>query len=148
MIDGTRLGATDPNGQIRPEGVFATINTGAFGDFVSGGLYVAVGDANGDGRLDVLAGVFGPNQDPRVITYGGPTLEPIGNVLAASGGGLRTGIRIIAADIDGDGTDDLLATAGLGGGPQFTALNAITGEFVGSEFVFDPALRTGFGIGG
>jgi len=102
----------------------------------AGGVFVAVGDLNGDGRADIAvtpdaADAFsGPvsNQLP-VRVYSGAgfgllaSFDGLASLSGASGQGnaaVKLGGRPAIADVNGDGLPDLLVAAGSGGGPRIT----------------------------
>lgn len=92
----------------------------AFEPNLNNGSYVAVGDFDGDGFADVAFGA-GPGGGPRVrvvsgrtlIQQGGPAAlnAPLANFFAGDPN-TSGGVRLTAADVDGDGRMDLVAAAG------------------------------------
>jgi hypothetical protein len=85
----------------------------------SGGVYVAVGDFNGDGIGDIITGA-GAGGGPHVKVFSGADGHVIESFFAYDprfGGG----VRVAAADVNGDGVDDLITGAGPGGGPHVKA---------------------------
>jgi hypothetical protein len=52
-------------------------------------------------------------------------------------------IKVVSGDFNGDGVADLIAGAGLGGGPAIAILDSQTGEVMESFFAFDPAFTGG-----
>ena len=78
----------------------------------TGGLFVAAGDVNGDGKADIITGVE-VGGGPRVQVFDGVTLQPILNFFAFDSG-QRGGVRVASGDFDGDGRADIVTTTGVG----------------------------------
>ena len=88
-----------------------------------GGLRVALGDVNRDGRADlVVAG--GPGAGPRVATYSGLTLLPghtperLFNDFFALDAGSRLGLFVAVGDLNADGFAEIAVSSDAGGGPR------------------------------
>ncbi|MFO0796528.1 MAG: tandem-95 repeat protein [Gemmataceae bacterium] len=91
-----------------------------FGGGFTGGGFVAAGDLDGDGRAEF---VVTPDEGggPRVSVFGtSPNRAPVllANFLGIDDANFRGGARAAVGDVDGDGTLDVVVTAGFGGGPR------------------------------
>ena len=82
----------------------------AFNTSFSGGVRVAAGDVNGDGRADIIAGT-GPGSS-LVTVFSGQDLSILKSFLAFPG--FTGGVFVAAGDVNGDGRDDILVGAGDG----------------------------------
>ena len=105
----------------------------AFESTLRNGVYLTVGDIDGDGRADILAGA-GPGGSPRVIGFSGASLfagQPsvIANFFAGNSDD-RGGVPISAVDLDGDGRVEVFTGAGEGSLPLVRFTNPRTGAVI------------------
>jgi len=116
----------------------------------SGGVFVAAGDFDRDGRPEIIISAD-QGGGPNVRVY---SLQGSNPVLTASFWGIadpnfRGGARIAAGDINGDGYDDLVVAAGFTGGPRVaiydgrTVLSGNPERMVGDFYSFEPNLNNG-----
>ncbi|NHN47646.1 hypothetical protein G9464_08555 [Halostella sp. JP-L12] len=103
------------------------------------GYSVASGDVNGDGLSDLIVGApledeAGSDAGAAYVFYGADDLEGSVNLseadakLLGEGAGDQFGLSVAAADVDGDGTDAVVA-----GAPR----NSGAGEEAGAAYVFE-----------
>lgn len=113
-------------------------NLQPFGPDFTGGLMVAAGDIDGDGRDDVaVAADIGGG--PRITLYlnRNGVLEATNNFFALDEN-FRGGLRIALADIDGDHHADLIVVGGPGAGPRVATYDGTTlTEFQTPQRLFD-----------
>lgn len=100
----------------------------------SGGVYVAAGDVNGDGRADIIVG-SGPGGGGVVRVYDGRTLTELRTFTAYSG--FNGGVHVAAGDVNGDGRDDIIVGSGAGGGPHVKVFDGRTGAVLHDFQAFD-----------
>ncbi|OWK36092.1 beta strand repeat-containing protein [Fimbriiglobus ruber] len=121
----------------------------AFDSTFTGGVYVATGDFNagGGGTPSIIIGA-GEGGGPRVLVVNGLTGAVQLNAFAFEATA-RTGVRVAAGDYNGDGIDDLIVSAGVGGGPRVRVFNGATLKslnVLADFFAYDPSLRGGVNI--
>jgi len=102
-----------------------------------GGVFVAVGDVNGDGRPDI---VTGPGKGaPEVAVFDGTQGALVGRFLAFDRK-VKSGVRVAVADVDGDARYEILASSGKG---RATEVRAFDGVSFAEKTRF-PAFEAGF----
>ena len=114
----------------------------------TGGMFVAAGDFNRDGFDDY---VVSPDQGggPRVQIHDGRTGATIADFFGIDDPNFRGGARVAVADVNGDGTPDLIVAAGFGGGPRvaiFDGKSVAAGtptRLVPDFYAFESTLRNG-----
>jgi hypothetical protein len=153
VIDGTKVNQMQADGQIA--------NTALLGSFFAysptfvGGVYVAAGDVNGDGRADVILGA-GAGGGPEVKVVDGTKLNMMQSDGQIAPGALLSdffayapsfagGIRVDAVDVNGDGKADIITGAGPGGGPHVKVVDATKGLLFDSNgVILDTSLLAQF----
>ncbi len=116
----------------------------AFESTFTGGVYVAAGDFNGDGRSELIVGA-GESGGPRVQVYNTTTRALILDNFAYESSS-RTGVHVAAGDFNGDGKQELIISPGLGGGPRvriFDGNNVAKLNVLADFFAYDPSQRGG-----
>ncbi len=103
---------------------------------------VAAGDVDGDKIVDIVA-AFGPGATPEVRVYSQNGERK--NAFPAFGEGFRGGVLLAVGDVTGDGVDDIVTTAGKGGGPFVVTYNAL-GERLSQFKAYPSTERSGVGV--
>jgi uncharacterized delta-60 repeat protein len=124
----------------------------------TGGGFVAAADLNGDGKAEIIVT---PDQGggPVVAVYSGSKLATgstgdaaqIVRFFGIADPNFRGGARPAIGDINGDGTPDLIVSAGFLGGPRIAvfngkdivAANPNPGRLVNDFFAFENTVRNG-----
>jgi len=116
----------------------------AFEPTFTGGVNVAAGDVNGDGKADIVAGA-GFGGGPLVRTFDGGSGAEL-SAFFAYDQSFRNGVFVSAADLTADGKSEIITGAGIGGGPHVNIF-AANGTALSSFFAFDESSRTGVRVG-
>lgn len=129
-------------------GTGAVQNVGAFWAFSSsftGGVYVASGDTDGDGKAEIIAGA-GPGGGPQVSVFKAGGVQV--SAFFAYDSTFRGGVRVGAADLTGDGTAEVLAVAGPTGAAQVNVYSLPSATPIASTFGFPTNQLTGAFVAG
>jgi cyclophilin family peptidyl-prolyl cis-trans isomerase len=113
----------------------------AFDPSFTGGVFVAAGDVNGDGRADIIVG-SGSGMAPRVRVFDGATGGTIYDFMPYSRH-FKGGVRVAVGDVDGDGKADIITGAGPGGSAQVNVFSGKTGSLIAAFNAFDTGFRGG-----
>ncbi|QEL13230.1 PQQ-dependent sugar dehydrogenase [Limnoglobus roseus] len=115
----------------------------------TGGVFVAAGDLDGDGKAEVIVS---PDQGggPRVRVFrDGDASVVLADFFGIDDVNFRGGARVTAGDLTGDGRADLVVAAGFQGGPRvagFEGASVAAGSPVkmfNDFFAFESTLRNG-----
>jgi uncharacterized protein GlcG (DUF336 family) len=117
----------------------------AYNPAFTGGVYVAAGDVNGDGRADVITGA-GAGGGPHVRVFDAATGTVIREFFAFAPN-FTGGVRVAAGDVNGDTHADIIVAAGTSGGPHVRVFDGVTGAqlpgAIGSFFAYNPGFTGG-----
>jgi hypothetical protein len=122
---GPRIAIHALNGRALTPGFFA------FDSRNRGGVWVAAADLDGNGKAEIVTGA-GQGLSPEVRVYN----ERGGLVRSwlAYASGFKGGVRVAAADLDGDRKAEVATGAGPGGGPHVRVFSAV-GRAIGKGFM-------------
>ncbi len=108
-----------------------------------GGVYVAAGDLNGDGKADLVTGVdagVGPN----VKAFSGVDGSTLKSFWAYDPGFLG-GVSVAVGDVNGDGAQDII-TGAQAAAPHVRAFSGLDNSLVASFFAYDPGFVGGISV--
>jgi glucose/arabinose dehydrogenase len=113
----------------------------AFAPGFTGGVRVAAGDVNGDGRADIVVGP-GPGGAPHVRVFSGTDLAELRSFFAFSPA-FAGGVFVAAGNLTPGAIADLVVGAGAGGGPHVRAFDGTSLAELASFFAYAPAFTGG-----
>ena len=107
-----------------------------------GGVNVACGDLNGDNIKEIITGAgFGGGPQVRIFDKFGK----IRGQFFAYDKNFRGGVNIAIGDVNGNGSDEIVTSAGLGGGPHVRIFDQ-KGKVQGQFFSYSKEFRGGVQI--
>ena len=112
---------------------------------ISGGIFVAAADLNGDGRAEIITGLQ-RNNVASISIYDGTT-GVLSRTITPFGTATRGTPRVAAVDTNSDDRSEILSTLGTGNPPAVRRHNGLTGEQIDEFFMFETTLRSGLFLG-
>jgi hypothetical protein len=117
----------------------------AYSPAFTGGVRVAAGDTDGDGKADIICGA-GPGGGPNVTIFSGATGAMLQSFFVYDPH-FTAGIYVAAGDVNGDGKADVITGAGAGGGPNVTVFRGSDGAMLESFFAYAADSASGVRVG-
>ncbi len=112
-------------GELKDPGCFP------YAESFQGGVNVAVGDLNGDGRMEIISAAgYGGGPHIRILNN---KCEVINPGFFAYDKSARFGVNIGVGDLDNDGKAEIVTGPGPGGGPHIRIFNK-NGKIVNNGF--------------
>jgi len=150
IILGTGPGVTNEVRVVNSQTGQIIFDNSPFGTF-TGGVYVTTGAVTGNHRPDLIVT---PDQGggPRVVIFNND-FSPLVSYYGIQNPAFRGGARAAAGDINGDGYDDVVVSAGFQGGPVITIWDGQSlaktqfVELVGAFYAYPDVLRNGTFVG-
>lgn len=109
-----------------------------FGEF-TGGASIALGNFDQDEALEIVTGA-GPGGGPNVRVMDQDEHPLVG--FFAYDNHFSGGVDVAAGDVDGDGIDEIITSAGAGGGPQVRVFNS-KGKALRTWYAYDQSFKGG-----
>lgn len=125
-----------------------------------GGIFVAAGDLNGDGKVEIITGADsggGPHVNAFSFNPAGSSIYnnavqfssaafPLGGFFAYAPT-FAGGVRVAVGDVNGDFKDDIITGAGPSGGPHVKVYSGATGQVIREFFAYAPNFTGGVYVG-
>src|SRR5262249_50067406 len=118
----------------------------AYNAAFTGGVFVAAGDVNGDGRADIITGP-GATGGPDLRVFSGANTSVLLQEFLAYGAAFTGGVSVAAGEVKGDGKADIITGPGAGGGPDVRVFNgAVAGSIIKEFFAYAPGFTGGVNV--
>lgn len=115
----------------------------AYFDFLRSGVRPTACDLKGDGKKEIVMAP-GPGGAPHIRIFDGSGNEVLPSFFALDGK-FKGGAYVACDDVNGDGEDEIIVTAGRGGGAQVTVHEA-NGRIIANFFAYDRNFRNGIKV--
>lgn len=114
----------------------------AFHPSFKGDIALAVGDINGNGQSEIIAGAgYGGGPQLNIFNIQGELVS----TFFAFDKNFRGGVQIALGDINGNGKKEIICTPGPGGGPQVRVFDYL-GKELSNFFAYEKNFRSGLSI--
>ncbi len=109
-----------------------------------GEISLAVADLDGDGSKEIITGA-GQGGGPHIRVFSKDGKPLIGGFFAYDNN-FRGGVSVAVMDLDGDGTQEIITAAGIGGGPHIRVFSKDGKPLIGGFFAYDNNFRGGVSL--
>lgn len=116
----------------------------AYASTFTGGVFVAAGDVNGDGKADIITGA-GAGGGPHVRVFSGANGSELASFFPYPTN-FTGGVSVAAGDVDGDGKADVVTGAGRGGGPLVRTFKGGTWANLQTFYAYSPSFTGGVSV--
>jgi hypothetical protein len=145
LVTGTGAGVA-PHVLVLDGNTLAVISSFyAYAEQFLGGVRVAAGDVDGNGKAEVVTGT-GPDSAPNVCVFNGTTGATQQSFYAYAPEYLG-GINVAAGDVTGDGKADIITGSGLGVSPHVVVFDSATAQVLYSFYAYLPQFKGGVNVG-
>ncbi len=146
IVAGSGIGAQPHVVVYEKNGSKRGIDYRPFASSFRGGVDVASGDVDGDGKDEIVTSQFTQGHQVKVYRYNSSrqilaTFSPFGKITA--------GVTVATGDVDEDGVKEVICGASVGGGPHIRVYDMKNGQAVlksNSFFAFHKDSRTGVDV--
>ncbi|MBV9666178.1 MAG: VCBS repeat-containing protein [Actinobacteria bacterium] len=140
IITGTGVGAAPVVRVFNNDGSNAQLDFTAYDPNFKGGVWVATGDVDGDGRDEIITGA-GPGGGPhvKVWKYGNGAITQVGGGFFAYDPGFVGGVRVATATLGNNNNAEIITAPGSGGGPNVKGFDVkVSGTGASFNYTFTP----------
>jgi hypothetical protein len=141
IVTGTKNGGGPHIRIFNRDGVLINPGFFAYGEGYRGGVNIALGDLNGDGQMEIIAGAgVGGGPHVRIFNKDGHLVNP---GFFAFDENFRGGVNVAAGDVTGDGQIDIITGPGNGGKPTVRVFNDRGVQLIEEFDAFNSRQRNG-----